>query len=259
VLSSLFGGSALADTTPLRERIATYVTPDLLAAIAAEHAKGRTLFVGTTNIDAGRSVIWNMGKIASEGTPQALALFRDVILASAAIPMAFPPVFFEVEADGTRYQEMHVDGGVTSQVTILSPQIPGYLLDEVAQVEVDRNLFVIVNGAVVPPPDVVEATMINIGRSSIERLWYAQAVGDLYKIHAVAERDDLDVRYAWIPQTFQAEPAEEFDPVFMGELFGLGQTLMSSGTLWHDAPPNFTAPGTTAVERGDEPMPVLTE
>ncbi len=60
--------------------------------------------------------MWNMGLIAASDHPDALALFRRVMLASASIPLAFPPVFFEVEADGRRYDEMHVDGGVGARV-----------------------------------------------------------------------------------------------------------------------------------------------
>jgi predicted acylesterase/phospholipase RssA len=37
-----------------------------------------------------------MGAIAASGHPAALQLFRDVIRASAAIPIAFPPVFIKV-------------------------------------------------------------------------------------------------------------------------------------------------------------------
>ena len=36
--------------------------------------------------------------------------------ASASIPAAFPPVTFEVEANGQSYDELHVDGGTASQV-----------------------------------------------------------------------------------------------------------------------------------------------
>ena len=257
VVSGLLSGSALADTTPLKEKIAEYVTADLLEAIAVEHRKGRLLFVGTTNIDVGRSVIWNMGAIAASGRPGALQLFRDVILASSAIPMAFPPVFFDVEANGQTYREMHVDGGVTSQVNILSPQIPNYLLEELIGFDLKRDLYVIVNGAITPPPLVVEPRVHKIGSASINTLWYAQAVGDLYKIHSVSSRDDVETRYTWIPSDFTEMPEEDFDPVFMQKLFAVGQDLMKTDTLWYDAPPYFTAVGSTEFERRGKPLPTL--
>ena len=71
----LFGSGLFGDGR-LRDLIGRYVTPDLLAAVAAEHAKGRRLLVVTANLDAQRAVIWNMGAIAASGAPNAVALFR---------------------------------------------------------------------------------------------------------------------------------------------------------------------------------------
>jgi predicted acylesterase/phospholipase RssA len=88
----------------------------MLEAIAAEYRKGRLLFIGTTDIDAGRPVIWNMGEIAASRQPGALDLFRKILLASAAIPAFFPPVLIDVEVNGRRYREMHVDGGTFTQL-----------------------------------------------------------------------------------------------------------------------------------------------
>jgi predicted acylesterase/phospholipase RssA len=83
--------------------------------VAREYEKGRLLAIQTTDLDAGRPVFWNIGAIAASGRPQALDLIRRILLASAAIPAAFPPVLFDVEANGRAYQELHVDGGAVSQ------------------------------------------------------------------------------------------------------------------------------------------------
>ena len=107
-------GDAATDSTPLREKLVRYIDEDVMAAIAAEYKKGRVLDIVTTNLDAARPVAWNIGRIASSGSPHALQLIRDVMLASASIPAAFPPVMFDVEANGKRYDELHVDGGATA-------------------------------------------------------------------------------------------------------------------------------------------------
>ena len=104
----------MADSEPLARLIAKYVTPETLAAIAAEYSKGRALQIATTDLDSGRPVIWNMGAIAASQAPGALQLFRKIMIASASIPGVVSPVLFDVEVDGQRYQEMHVDGGVIS-------------------------------------------------------------------------------------------------------------------------------------------------
>jgi predicted acylesterase/phospholipase RssA len=109
----VFFSDSFAVTAPLKKYIKRLVTPDILQKIAAEHRRGRRLFVGTVNLDAQRLVVWDMGAIACKGD---LELFRKVLLASSAIPTIFPPVFFQVEANGRRYDEMHVDGGTLTQM-----------------------------------------------------------------------------------------------------------------------------------------------
>jgi len=128
-LAVLLGGSALADTAPLADLIAHYVDRRLLDAIGAEYRKGRLLLIGTTNLDAQRPVIWNMGEIALSRHPQALTLFRQVVLASVSIPVAFPPVRIEVEAGGELRDELHVDGGTTRKVFIAPLQLSLRSLD----------------------------------------------------------------------------------------------------------------------------------
>ena len=110
---------SLADTRPLARLLDMYVDAAMLAAVAAEHQKGRRLIIGTTQLDAQRLVLWDMGAIAAGGGPEAIKLFRQVMLASASIPGAFPPQYLKVEAGGKFYDEMHVDGGTTAQVDSL--------------------------------------------------------------------------------------------------------------------------------------------
>jgi predicted acylesterase/phospholipase RssA len=111
-----FFGDSLASARPLQALIERHFDDALMQAIAAEHRAGRRLFVATTHIYAGRQMIWDIGAIAERGGPDALALIRRVLLASASVPILLPPVFLEVEANGSRYDEMHVDGGITRQV-----------------------------------------------------------------------------------------------------------------------------------------------
>src|SRR3981081_2908338 len=118
IVHAIFG-SGLFGNTHLRELVARYVGQDMLGAIAAEHVKGRRLLIVTTNLDTQRTVIWDMGRIATIGSAQALNLFRDVLTASASIPVVFPPMLIDAEANGHRFQEMHVDGGVTAPVLTL--------------------------------------------------------------------------------------------------------------------------------------------
>ena len=130
--------SSLADNLGLKKLVENNVTEEVLAAVAEEHKKGKRLYVATTNLDARRLVVWNMGKIAQAGGGKALKLFRDVLLASASIPIVFPPMLIDVEADKEAYQEIHVDGGTVTQVTAMAAVFNG-LKEEAAKEGFERD------------------------------------------------------------------------------------------------------------------------
>jgi len=126
ILSSIRKDS-LVDSTPLTAVLEKYVTEELVAAIEREYRRGRSLFIGTTNLDAGRPVIWNIGRIAASRDPDAVILIRQVLQASASIPGVFPPVYIDVQSyNGTAYDEMHVDGGTSSQLFLYPRGINWY-------------------------------------------------------------------------------------------------------------------------------------
>lgn len=246
IISGILSGTSLADTAPLAKVIAKYVTLELLERIAAEHRKGRLLFIGTTNLDAGRPVIWDIGAIAASGKPGALQLVRDLIRASASIPVAFPPIFVEVETpDGRVFDEMHVDGGAASQVTFVSPQIP---IAEVTRAYLGRNinrrLWVIVNNDLEPPHSIVDPRITSIAGAAVSSLIRGSGAGDLYRLYAIAQRDEMDFNAGWIPGEVPCpDPTEEFDTVFMKCLFDVGGDLFRRGELWRQGPPFFALPG----------------
>jgi hypothetical protein len=96
-LFKIIKNDAAAGTDGLRSLLAEYIDEKMMKALAAEYRRGRTLDIGTTNLDAARPVTWNVTRIAASGHPKALELIRQIILASASIPVAFPPVYIEIE------------------------------------------------------------------------------------------------------------------------------------------------------------------
>jgi predicted acylesterase/phospholipase RssA len=84
----------------------------------------------TTNLDAQRPVVWNLGELARSRHPDAERLFHKIILASAAIPGALSPVNISVVVDGEVYDELHVDGGTTREIFISPIQVPLKALDQ---------------------------------------------------------------------------------------------------------------------------------
>ena len=116
---SAFFGSGVFKAEPLKRLIARYVDRQMLDRIADEYRKGRRLLIVTTNLDSQRTAVWDMGAIASSGAPDALRLFQDVLVASASVPGVYSPVLIDVEGEGRRFEEMHVDGGVRANLLVV--------------------------------------------------------------------------------------------------------------------------------------------
>jgi predicted acylesterase/phospholipase RssA len=236
-------GDAMADNAPLWALTRKFVTADVLREVAAEYAKGRFLLVGTADIDARRPIIWDMGKIASYGTPEALDLFVSVMMASASIPVGFPPVMIDVEVDGKHYQEMHVDGGTMSQVFAYPASIRVNEGAAAAGVTRERTLYVIRNARLDPDWAQVERRTMNIAGRAVSSLIHTQGIGDLYRIYASAERDDVEFNLAFIPATFTVPLVAVFDIAYMRQLYATGYDLAVMGFPWTKIPPGFALPG----------------
>lgn len=235
VSAALFD-DAMADNLPLQRLVEAQVTPQVLDAIARESRRGRILLVATTDLDARASVVWNLTKMAESGRPEAVELVRRILVASAAIPGELPPTMIDVEVEGKRYHEMHVDGGTTQQVFVVPPEI---VLSDLARRE--RTFYVIRNDRRHVPPVEVERSTIAIARRAIASLIHTQAIGDLYEIAAVAARDQARVLYAYIPDDFAAEPRFDFDNRYMNELFATGFRLGRDGYPWSSVAPGMEA------------------
>ncbi len=238
IFSAVFN-DALADNAPLGKLTEKYVTVDMLKEIAHEYAKGRLLLIATTNLDARQAVIWNMTKIAASGNPDALKLFHKIMLASAAIPGAFPPMMIDVEANGKRYQEMHVDGGAMSQVFVYPPSFKLAELSKQHGVTRERHLYIIRNARLDPDWAEVERRTLTIAGRAISSLIQTQGIGDLYRIYAAAQRDGVDYNLAYIPKTFYAPHKEDFDTEYMRKLFQTGYDMALKGYRWEKAPPGM--------------------
>ncbi|MBL9166848.1 MAG: patatin-like phospholipase family protein [Verrucomicrobiales bacterium] len=233
---------SLFDTTPLQRLLERYITPELVEQIAQEHAKGRRLWVGTANLDSRRPVIWDLGAVAASNRPDAPELFRQVLLASSAIPGAFPPVYFNVEANGRTFDEMHVDGGVGFQVFAYGVVVN--LDNELRQADKQlparpARLFIIRNGELRPHYHPVNARVVPIIMNSINTLTYRQSMGDLYRMFAYAGRDQVDFNLAGLPSDYRPQTQTEFDPEEMKRLFDLGQDLARRGYQWIRTPPGY--------------------
>jgi Patatin-like phospholipase len=237
----LLGGDSLASNAPLAKVVGYYVNDEFLKEVAAEHMKGRRLLIGTTNLDAERPVVWDMGAIATSGRPEALELFRTVLLSSAAIPAVFPPGLIKVAADGALYDEMHVDGGATREVFLMPTQFMAKKVDGRLGISPIRRAYIIRNGHVAPEYKPVKARTLSIAGRAVSSLIKSQGVGDLYELYLFAKRNNMDYNLAYIPADFIDTSTQAFDPVYMGKLYDLGFRLAQAGYPWQKTPPRLVS------------------
>jgi len=229
---------AMADTAPLSNLIARYMDERLAADIAREYARGRLLFIATTNLDAGQSVIWNIGAIAQSGRPEALDLIRRILLASASIPAFFPPVMFDVSYNGKPYQELHVDGGAIAQAFLYPPSIAVGRLGGIGPAR-SRTAYIIRNGKLRVDAEQTERRTLSIATRAVSTLTASSGVGDLYRIYTTTKRDGVQFRLAFIPNDFTEPHLSEFDRTYMNRLFDYARAKARSGYPWLRAPPGL--------------------
>ena len=241
-VSQTSAAEAIADNTGLRALVARYVDRRMLDRIAQEYRKGRILLVGTTNLDAQRPVIWNMGEIASSSHPSALELFRDVLLASTSLPGVFPPVHVKVAAGDKMLEEMHVDGGPTRQVFLAPAHFSLRTFDRLYPAPPQRRIYVVKNGKLGPEYEAVKPNTLSISARSLFTLTKSQSIGDINRIYATAMRDGAEFRLTSIPDVFKGVAKQPFDPAYMKDLFQMGYEMGRMGTPWVRTPPEAAAP-----------------
>lgn len=252
VVSGLLS-DGMYDSRPLQQLIEKYVTGDLLRAVAEAYRTGRILLIGTTDLDSARAVVWNMGAIAESQAPDKVALFRKIILASASIPAVASPVLIDVEAEGRRYQEMHVDGGVINQVFLY----PRRMIEEVrkasdATYARRRRVYIIRNGQVTPQWKSVRRRTLDIGARAIGTLIQTAGTTDLAELYQVARQDDVDFNLAYIGPDFTYPRAALFDRTYMQRLFDYSYGLAITGYPWRKVSPfDSEAERSASVKQND--------
>jgi predicted acylesterase/phospholipase RssA len=244
-------GESFVDSWPLKDLIAKQITPALLADVAAAYRSGRRLFVITTDLDAERSVVWNMGAIAAHaadknGGDAALNLFRSVLLASSAIPGGFPPVLIDVEANGKKFQEMHVDGGVGGQFFVA----PAAVMAATSDYRLPATaLYVVINTGLQPDFQIVTRSTPSILTGTVGAAVKVDTRLMIDRAYLVAKRSGVDFNIATIPADFSAPSRGPFDPDYMTALFKAGEDLGKSATPFANEPPAY--PGRPTVQPTD--------
>lgn len=230
---------ALADNEPLYKTISRYLDERMLADIGAAYDAGRLLLIGTTHLDAQRPVIWNIGAIARSGHPKAADTIRRILLASAAIPGAFPPSMIDVTLDGVAYQEMHVDGGAFAQTFLYPPSITAGRRERMGRGEkvLRANAWIIRNGRLDPEWAAVERRTLGIAGRAISTMITMSGYNDVLRIYATTQRDKVGFNLAYIGSDFDMTLPSPFYPPYMKALYEYGYQRALRGYDWSKVPP----------------------
>jgi len=231
-LTSALFDDALSDTTPLWKMISNSVNDAMMADLAAAYQNGRILMVGTTNLDAQQPCLWNIGAIAASGQPGALDLIRKILRASSAVPGIFQPVLIDIELDGQKYQELHVDGGAIAQMFLYPPNIS--LRNQPYR---ERKAYLIRNGREEPEWTDVKRRTLGIAGRAISTMLKYSGKNDLFRIYATTQRDGVDFNLAYIGPDFTTPHKEDFDKAYMNALFDYAYQQARHGYPWKKAPP----------------------
>jgi predicted acylesterase/phospholipase RssA len=232
------------DTWPLKKLIEKQITPELLAEIAAEHRKGRRLFIVSTSLDSGRPVVWNIGAIASRGGDKSLKLVRDVLLASSSIPGFFPPVHIQVEADGKTFTEMHADGTIRAPFYIA----PESLLAGLGGAHLPASqLYVVVNSRLGAGFEVTNRSTLSVLGRAITVALKATMRGEILRAYTAAQRHGVGFQLAVVPSDFNQQGNGVFDTDYMKALYEAGLKQGMSGEAFRSIPPGV--PETSSAMR----------
>lgn len=230
-LGGLFGDS-LYDNAPFKEQIERYITQDVLNKVAAEHAKGRRLYVATTNLDAGELVIWDMGLIAQGGRTNPLQHFQKVLRASASVPGFFEPVYIK-PVRGVQLRQAHVDGGVKEPVLYADFMSASNLED--------KKLYMIINGTTrrFNASQPVKASLASITQKTISELMRELQRDTIYRQYIEARDGGVDFHLTSIPDEIPiAQQSLNFDQKRMRELYQVGYREGLNGPeTWNSRPP----------------------
>jgi hypothetical protein len=238
LVAALFD-DGLADTSPLFRTISHYMNEAMLAAIARAYQGGRLLFIGSTNLDAQVPVIWNVGAIAASGHPRALETVRRLLLASASIPGAFPPVMFDVTTGHEAHQEMHVDGGAFAQAFLYPGSLGAGRRERIARGVAARDVeaYIIRNGRLDPEWATVERRTLGITGRAISTMIAASGYNDVVRMFNNTQRDGIGFNLAFIGNDFDQELPAPFDQGYMRALFQYGYERGRRGYDWAKRPP----------------------
>ena len=238
-LAAIFEESTL-DSSPLRDRIDRHVDLAMIEDLAAAHEAGRRLYVGTTQLDSAEFVIWDIGAIAVRRTPDARDLVRSVLCASAAIPLLFPPVLFDVvDGSGRETDELHVDGAVVRPTFLPNQTFDGAAVARAVGyrwTDTRNRIFVIVNGALRRRLSLVQRDALDIGVQAVGAMMQKLLRDEIVNLFVIGRAWDAEFSLVSLPRGQDIDDVKAFGAEDSNRLFEAGWALGEAGEWWKNLP-----------------------
>jgi hypothetical protein len=249
----LLRDGAIASSRPLERLLETEINEAFLADLRDAHAQGRRLFIGTTNFDTKRLVIWDLGAIASSGRSDAAVLVRKILLATATWPGLLPAVEIPVHINGERRLEQHIDGGAAAQSFVqFGPTLGWPGADEPAPGWLaGSNLYVLAGGKLYPDPTPAPREFFGRILTGVSCLTNSLARADMHRWHALCLSSGMRFNLLALPNDYRSSEQSiwELDKAEMRRLFDAGHRLTSTGPVWRHTPPG-AEPDEETIPRG---------
>lgn len=225
-------GNAVTDTDPLRRTLKRVITEEVIDAVAdAWIREGRRLAVMAVDLDCGNPEMLDLTAVALQrDDPGRRKRYIDFIMASAASPVAFPPVFI----DG----HMLVDGALRQHIPF--PRQLAELLPPLAGGAEPRiNLYAIVNSPLETYPLCVTDHAVLIALRTTD-VWTGERAADSVALTVLdAKRRGWTVRYVApidAPCAPIPPPEDYFEQSFIRCQYEHGHALATAGeSPWHDS------------------------
>jgi hypothetical protein len=188
-----------------------------------------------------------MGRIAAIKSPAAMSLFRDVTAASASIPVVFSPMLIAAEANGRRFEEMHVDGGVSAPILTLPEAF--LLRSATLSHGMQLNIYIVINDKVESEFQLVANSTIDIAARASATVMKTQIRAVLYETYNFTRSNNLGFNLTYIDKDVPSSGSFGFRTSYMRALYQYGYDKAKTGKFWAKAPPSSDLAATAFARR----------
>ncbi|SBO12607.1 Patatin-like phospholipase [Vibrio mediterranei] len=227
-------GDAFSEGDNFYKMVQKTFDDEFIEEIAKAHRSGKRMLIGTNHFDSGRQMIWNVGRIATSDLPNRNDIIHQVLAASSSIPGVFPPQFIPVEYNGQSLEEMHVDGGLSSQLFFDPVGFDFTKVTKALGYEKPPHIYIIRNGRLRTEFKFIEDDTVSLAARSVDNLILAQTRGDVFREMYISKKIGAKLFLTYVDESYTQKPQDGkfFDPDFLKALYDYGYKKATNEKVW---------------------------